>query len=79
MRLRWVNRRKTAAVVHQDRPISVSDSDMVASAVVHRTRDVHLEVGELQSQNLSTLDLNRLCFLNLLRVVARIVRRGHNT
>ena len=58
------------ALVHQERAVPVGDCDVVACAVFNTSCDVDLEVGELQSQDLSALNFYGLGFLRVPSVVA---------
>ena len=75
MRLRWVNRRKTTAVVHQDRPVSVGDPDVV---VLTSWFPFHCKVGELEPQHHPPLHLDRLRLFKVVGVVTVWVVRRRN-
>ena len=70
-----VDRRIAAAVVHQDRPVSVGDPDVV---VLARGFPLHSKVGELQPQHHPPLDLDRLRLFKVVGVVTVWVVRRRN-
>ena len=73
-----VHRGVAAAVVHQDRSVSVCDPDIVVLAC---WLPLNSKVGELQSQHLTAFYLDRLRLLQVVRIVAAawVIRGGNNT
>ena len=69
-RKRWI--RVAAAVVHQGCPVPIGDLDIVAWAGGDITSP-NFKVGELQPQYLPTLHFYYLCFVVVVRIVARVV------
>ena len=73
-----VDRGVAAAVVHQDRSVSVCDPDIV---VLASWLPLNSKVGELQSQHLTSFYLDCLGLLQVVRVVAAawVIWGGNNT
>ena len=73
---RWSSIRVAAALVHQGCPIPIRYLDVVACAGgdgdVFTTRQ-NGKAGELQPQYFPALNLYRLCFVKVGRIVARVV------
>ena len=74
----WISIREAAAVVHQDRPVPIGDSDKVGMASVA----INNEDGkgsELKPQYFPSFHSHVFGFLKVMRIASRIVRRGDHT
>ena len=72
----WFDWGVATAVVHQGCPVPICDLDMVPLTI---RSPPNSKVGELQPQYLSTLHLNCLGLLKVVRVIARVVWWSKNT
>ena len=69
----WILSGEAAALVHQGCPVPICDFDKVACAGIESTTRPNRKGGELQPQYLPTLNLYRLCLVNVVRIVVGVV------
>ena len=72
----WTSLGVAAAPVHQSCPVPICDFDKVSGTHICHPNS---NVGELYPQNFPTLDLHRLCYIQIIRIPIRVVWRGDNT
>ena len=74
----WISIRVAAAVVHQDRPVPIGNSDKVGMASV-AIKNEDGKGSELKPQYFPSFHSNVFGFLKVMRIGSRIVRRGDHT
>ena len=70
---RWIKIREAAAVVHQGRPVPISDSDKVVGAGGDTATNIDGKGGEFKPQYLSSLHGDVFYFVKVMRIVTRMV------